>query len=227
MENKNNIKSKLVFYLVVSLMFVMPMNLGFVFAGVDTKGGVADSCSLTPPVDVKSSLVLSAVFMCIPGLIEKGMEWREIKCEAAVCTYTAVSGRVYPEFCKAQAAYKECKYTWGEVFAIPPMAILEYARNFVAQILANPVGVAYAAGIKATRKYATTCGTTKTCTTGFMWTSLLFLAVTDIAGVYQTFKSIEENGVKNYLGLEKESNCEDIEDIKEELEELIKKNESE
>ena len=142
-----DITTKFFVYLIVSLCFIIPMNFGMVSGAVGESDAhredVATACSIDPPVDIKDSLILSIVMMCIPGILEKLMEWKEIKCEMAVCSYEAVKNNLDPAFCTKQGSYKTCKYIMGEVFAMPPLAILEYLRDLIAAVLANPAGYLY------------------------------------------------------------------------------------
>ena len=50
--------------------------------------------------NVKDSLILSIVTMCLPGIIEKAHEWKQIKCESITCSYDAIKAGLDPSFCK-------------------------------------------------------------------------------------------------------------------------------
>lgn len=222
---KNKIISKIFIYMIISLMFIVPMNISF---AVDNAEGASESinkvsavCSPTPPTDVKSSFILSVVFMCLPGILEKTMEKKEIECDLAVCSYEAVKNNLDPSFCEKEAAYKTCKYWAGEIFAIPPLSIMEYIRQKIASILANPIGFAYAAGISALRyELDTVCAGGKPgCDARLIGPGAVILAVNDILAVAQTFMEMMENGFSLFDS--EESSCDQLSEIKEELEGLV------
>lgn len=232
MEKK--IISKICLYLVISLMFIVPINIsyadddGSILGGSDkTIDDVSSTCSLAPPVDVKSSLILSIVMMCLPGILEKTMEWKEIKCDKVVCSYEAVKNNLDPTFCKKEAAYKTCDYIMGEVFALPPMAILDYLRDLIAGLLANPIGMAYGIAVKLARESVSNActwdsgagSTTGVCDSRTVGPQAIILAVNDILAMVQTFKEMMENGF-NFFESE-ESSCEQMSEIREELEGLV------
>lgn len=226
-------------YLVISIVFIFPMTIGSVYAegeevsavGFDkvlnkdtTKKTVSNTCSITPPLNVKSSLILSIVMMCIPGILEKLMEWKNIKCELAVCSYEAVKNNLDPAFCKKMAGYKTCTYIMGEVFAIPPMSILEHLRSLIASVLANPMGIAYSALVKLGREYASkTCGAgaVGACELKTHFPIIGALFINDAIAVVQTFKEMSEMGFAAAFGLGGEDYCDQIGEIREELEGLV------
>ena len=216
--------------LVLSLLFIIPLNMSFVFAeGENTqsvipksKADVSSVCGI--PINVKDSLILSTVTMCLPGMLEKGKEWKENKCQLVVCKYEAITNNLDPSFCEKQDAYKTCKFIVGEMFAIPPMSVVEYARNMMASILANPVGVAYGEVVTASR--ATMYGS---CSLGALCNvvpnvplniAVPIVVVTDAAAVVQTFKDLFENGF-DYLS-PRVDYCERLPEIKEEMETILK-----
>ncbi|MCA9459267.1 MAG: hypothetical protein KC550_01830 [Nanoarchaeota archaeon] len=224
MENKINTKTfGMLLALILSLIFITPLSISSVYAEdapVKTykpKGEVkANICG--GGVNTKDSLVLSIVTLCLPGILEKTYEWKQIKCETIKCSYEAVKNDLDPSFCKKQEGYRTCKYVVGEMFALPPMSILEYWRNAIAQLMANPIGVAYAAGVSAARYYlfehphpydSLTDGA-----------AAIFLAVSDIISIIQTISDMFENGF--FPPLDPENACDGIEDIQAELEEVVR-----
>ncbi|MCA9496924.1 MAG: hypothetical protein KC589_08310 [Nanoarchaeota archaeon] len=224
MENKINSKTFSILALILSLVFITPLSISSIYAAEDEPAKVYKSKSQVKTnicgggVSTKDSLVLSIVTLCLPGILEKTYEWKQIKCETIKCSYEAVKNDLDPSFCKKQEGYRTCKYVVGEMFALPPMSILEYWRNAIAQLMANPMGIAYAAGVAGARYYlfehphpynALVDGAAAT-----------FLAVSDIMAIIQTLSDMFENGF--FPPLEAENACDGIEDIQSELEEVVK-----
>lgn len=240
------IKTNIVLFMVLSMIFIMPFQLGSVFAetayqeGPDvedrtnTGGGSAfttrqqaSNLCTGGDTNVKDSLVLSIVTLCLPGILEKGMEWRENKCFAAKCYYNAVSNGLDPSFCVAQDDYRTCKYIVGELFALPPMAILEYFKQMITNILANPVGILWSAATKVSR--LTVYGSCGPASTGIMCQAAMnmpyglatgILVVTDAISIVNIIMDIFENGIFSTFDGE-EDMCEGIDDIREEMEQIL------
>ena len=209
----NNI---IMLFFVLSLAFIGPIELGFAAEStnnVATRAEIGNSCNIVPPVNVKDSLVLSVVMMCIPGVLEKAQEYRNIKCEAVVCKYEAVKNSLDPAFCEKEASFDTCKYIVGEVFAIPPMSILEHFRKLIADALANPIGLAYSALSIAARKHITTCTNSWIC-----GAEAILLSINELSSIYQTFADMSENGFFSDSG---EDYCSKIDGIVSELEEIV------
>lgn len=210
-------------YLVFSLVLVVPFSTSFVFAEpnpIKAKpvGEIQQNCG--GPVNVRDSLVLSVVSMCLPGILEKTHEWRQNKCQKAVCYYEAVSNELDPSFCIEQDAYKTCTFIVGEVFAMPPLAILDYYRQAMANLLANPIGLAWSTGAKLGREKLSKC-TSTACKPLVLGPTALFLFATDALAIAQTIMDIMENGFFP-PGIEDDRNyCEQLPEIKEEMERIL------
>lgn len=228
--NKNKSAYFWITLLVVSLVFLIPLNIGNSYAiqsntgtkgyqnNYETKETIESSCSIVPQTNPKDSLLLSIITLCLPGILEKIQELRQIKCDFAVCQYEAIKNGLSPEFCKKDKGYRECKFIVGEIFAIPPMSILENMRQIMANILANPVGMAYSVTVVAARKYAISCQ--GTCSSSYAWIPLTLLAVTDISSAVQTIKDLTSEAYNPFPQFE--SSCEKLEDIQKEMKEIIK-----
>ncbi len=210
-------------FFTMSLLFIMPMELSYAAEGDPTasKAEIASDCSIVPPVNVKDSLVLSVVMMCIPGVLEKAQEYRNIKCEAVVCKYEAVKHSIDPAFCEADAGYNTCKYIVGEVFAVPPLSILEHFRKLIADALANPVGTAYSALSIGARLKLKSCAASGTCDSIVVGAPAILLAINELASVYQTFADMSENG---FFPDSQEDYCSQMEDIVSEMQEIVDSN---
>lgn len=205
-------------YLILSLVLVVPLSTSLVFAEriqSETVEQVNQDCGA--PTNVKDSLILSVVSLCLPGILEKTYEWKQIKCQNVVCYYEAVSNELDPSFCIDQYSYQTCNFIVGDIFTIPPMAMLDYYREAISNLLANPVGAAWSITAKLARNYLNKC---VDCRTNIVGPSILFLFVTDLSSLIQTFRDMSENGFITPGG-KPEDYCEQIPEIKEEMEKII------
>ncbi len=221
MERINFLKINFIFFVLLSLLLVFPINIAnasYDF-GTHTKGEQDALCGANAGSDVRNSLVLSIVTLCLPGILQKIYDWNQIKCQEVQCMYDAVENHLDPSFCTRTKSYEVCTMIIGEVFAIPPMAILDYYRKIVSRIISNPAGilwsVAYNAAnlnLKATYpKHSPIVGA-----------EAVFVGITNIARAVQDLVDIMKYGffppgIKNG-----EDYCKDMDKIKKEMEEIVK-----
>ncbi len=212
-------------FLTLSLSFIIPYQIGQVYgadattltkADTSTKAEIASTCSLVPPANPKDSLVMSVVTLCLPGVLEKAKQWKDIKCEEVVCSYEAVKNSLSPGFCAKEAGYKVCTYVVGEIFAIPPMSIVESLKEKIASIIANPAGFVYSVAIGVIRKQVATMS----CKTPISFQSVV-LGINDIAAGTKELKDMIDNGF-SFNTDETQDYCSQMGDIVEELETIIK-----
>ena len=98
--------------------------------------------------------------------------------------------------------------------------ILDYYRQMIADLLANPIGIAYGAAVTYSKIVLRGCAASGTCELGTTHTAMaLFVAATDILSVVQTLKQLFENGFDGFFG--EDSVCEEIDDIRSEMEEIL------
>lgn len=207
--------SAFIIFLIVSCIFLFPLNIGIANAAEPTRQEAA--ATLCGPFDVRDSLVLSIVSMCLGGVLEKTHQWKEIQCQSIVCHYEAVKYGLDPTFCEKQEEYLTCSYIVGELFAFPPLAVLDYWRNAIAQVIANPVGFLWSVAAKKARAYLAGCKDIA-CSPKFVYASASFLIVTDIAGVINTLMQMFENG---FFGGSEASACERVPEIRREMQEIL------
>ncbi len=110
---------------------------------------------LTRYMNIQDSLVLSTVFVCLPGIVYNLDKYRQIKCLYADCLENGVGNDGLPlTACEDQKAYATCKYVTGEIFAvIPYTALADHFISIVKNIFSNPfliVGVGIGAYCWAT-----------------------------------------------------------------------------
>ncbi|MFC1754992.1 hypothetical protein ACFL96_16635 [Thermoproteota archaeon] len=80
----------------------------------------------------RNSLILSILTICIPGILLKLKEMRDIECLYLLCLKTAVPAGTPVQACTMMRSYQWCVFIWGEIFHIIPFADL--IKNMLAQI---------------------------------------------------------------------------------------------
>ncbi|HLF54715.1 MAG TPA: hypothetical protein VI612_03270 [Candidatus Nanoarchaeia archaeon] len=99
----------------------------------------------TQPLDIKDSLILSTICLCLPGIISNVEKMRQIQCFKAVCLHDYVKQQGYPtSFCNQMYNYFWCTYVAGEIFALVPFsAFFEDLLQKSINIVTDPVGAAF------------------------------------------------------------------------------------
>lgn len=209
-------------YLVITLIFITPLNISAVY-GTENDGKksvqtVGECRSKGFKFNVKESLLFSILTLCIPGILERLYEWKQIKCKAVKCYYDAIVDGINPEYCKTVRSYEEC------VFVVQDLLlgqIVEYFRKIVDTILKDPIFFAVSIGVYLTRKFvkANCCaGGGTQC-----MASAVALASYDIVGTAMEIKSIFEN-FGEIFNPRVDDYCDDIDEIKEKAMEILGEN---
>jgi len=89
--------------------------------------------------DPKDSLLLSALFLCIPGLIKNFNKMTEVECQYLICVQQYMPQGVPILMCEKLRAYQWCMFIYGEIFNLIPFA--KFIQNMIQQVLqmlANP-----------------------------------------------------------------------------------------
>ena len=96
------------------------------------------------PLDKKwfnpeSSIILSVVYLCIPGITYNLQKARVIDCQYISCLKETENGMPI-EICTRQRSYSYCKYVWGQIFHLIPFAdaISNIGQN-VLKALSHPL----------------------------------------------------------------------------------------
>jgi hypothetical protein len=212
------------------IIFMLPSQI----YALEAKGAIKEKSQVqnicTGGVNVKDSFILSVVTLCLPGILEKIEEKRQIECQAVVCRYESVKFGLDPAYCIDQQAYLTCSVIVGEIFALPPLAMIDYYREGVANVLANPIGVAYGIAVTAARKSVSgSCAASG----GFLCdvssniplqVAVPLLTVTDALSVVNTLTGLLENGFESLDDKGYVDYCEQLPDIKAEMEEILASN---
>ena len=180
----------------------------------------ASSCQgNAPSLNIKDSLILSVTTACLPGVLEKAEEYKQIKCELVVCKYNALKSGLSPAFCEEQSQYKTCKYVKGEIFAMPGVNVFEQIRSTIAQYLANPEALGLAIAKETTRNLVEGC--TGQCISPLVAVGSWSLAISDLAAYAQRMQNIIENGIDGLGARSGENFCEQVPEIEEEVDKIL------
>lgn len=108
--------------------------------GLGAAGGMKEAGT---QVDVKNSIILSTVCLCLPGIIYNLEKLRQIQCFKATCYYDKVREEGYPtSFCEGMYGYLLCQYAVGQVFSLLPFVqFFDKAMNIVVDLITNPVAL--------------------------------------------------------------------------------------
>ncbi len=93
------------------------------------------------PWNIKDSLILSALCLCIPGVIYNLDKWRQVECFKAVCYHDYVKGEGYPvSFCDDMHGYLQCALVIGEIFSwLPFAAFFDQLIQMTIDLITDPV----------------------------------------------------------------------------------------
>ena len=214
------IKLVVLLSLVLSITFLVPYNLGYAndngAEGVSmTRGDCAES--LSPDINVKDSLILSLISLCLPGVLENLLEYEEIMCEEVVCKYEALSHGLDPSHCSAQKSYKLCNYVMGEVFNnIPWVNFYEQATDAIAAYWAQPEAIIPAANRQYYENHVAECS--GSCDSPMITISSTLLAVTNVAAIADRISYMSEHGFDFDPD---ERFCDHLDDIQDEIDDIL------
>ena len=96
------------------------------------------------PSSPKDSIVLSLATGCIPGIISGIHNYRQIKCQYALCLRDSGTNNLPIKACEDSQNYMFCKFVLGEVFQLIPLA--KFFRGLTTQfssLLKDPLGLIF------------------------------------------------------------------------------------
>ena len=160
--------------------------------------------SLIPYPDAKSSLILSTVTLCVPGILENLNRMKIVQCQYMGCLYDQV-GMGMPKFtCDKVRSYEECKFWAGEIFALIPFsAVAKQFGALLKQILTDPL-VLVTTSLRLVCDYGAihiSKEAVAACNIAYLPPTLM-RAVNDLAKIYETITNWEKI-------FEKSDQCED------------------
>lgn len=223
MENNKYTINFALSFLIVSLVFIIPMNSSVIFAfGKEKAQDAQNMCSGGNPLsNPKDSLILSIVTLCLPGILEKVEDYKQIKYQTIQCYYNSLKYHEHPaSMCDAQEGYRVCKYVVGELFALPPFAFLEMIKNSIADVLANPSGLLIGATHYGLKSVVKSCEATMCPGTPANWIASTTLTAYDITDAYQTITETIENAP--WSDANRQDYSSGIDNIKKKMEKIVK-----
>ena len=186
------------------------------------------------PLDVRDSLILSIGFLCLPGIIDKLIEYREIECQYAICSYNSIIynsddsfNQNFNENCLNYKNYKTCTYVLGEISAIPLVKIIDNIKKAIYTFLSNPLSVLVAGYRHYIKTVCFGKGTTVVVKSGLCWSPFvgvfsLYLVSIDIPYAEKRLRDIA-NSPPSFKSA---SSCFQIDEIEDELLKIIEDYES-
>jgi len=89
--------------------------------------------------DVKNNVYLSAITLCVPGIIHNLEKYRQIQCFYGYCLQDLTATGIPAASCEKQKAYMECKYFVSPAFKIFSLVnIFDNFMNMVKNIISDP-----------------------------------------------------------------------------------------
>ena len=186
------------------------------------------------PLDVRDSLILSIGFLCLPGIIDKLIEYREIECQYAICSYNSIIynsddsfNQNFNENCLNYKNYKTCTYVLGESSAIPLVKIIDNIKKAIYTLLSNPLSVLVVGYRHHIKTVCFDKGTTVVVDSGLCWSPFvgvfsLYLVSIDIPYAEKRLRDIA-NSPPSFKSA---SSCFQIDEIEDELLKIIEDYES-
>ncbi|MBT4538752.1 hypothetical protein HOC32_00540 [Candidatus Woesearchaeota archaeon] len=160
------------------------------------------SCPITAPArDIKENLYLSALGLCVPGIIENMEELRQIKCRTLYCYEEEVPANIATiDSCDKLESLLKCKFFYGELWYILPFSqAWDNIWSSLQRAIADPLAVAHTVslGICGTLCLTGENGLSAGCSlTYYIWDVIGY--VEQIAGFFTTLVGEFEEGGSNY-----------------------------
>jgi len=107
---------------------------------IDIRNTVKLDSTYSQNFDVKNSLILSTICLCLPGIIHNLNKLRQIKCQKALCMKREVRDNgLPPSVCNDIEGYLMCTFVIGDIFnLIPAFRVFSQFSNLLADIFSNP-----------------------------------------------------------------------------------------
>ena len=93
--------------------------------------------------DVKDSLVLSSISLCVPGIVHNVRKIQQSECGYALCLLDAEQGRVPASYCEYAKGVSYCEIYASELFNFVPFGLVAKDVSFsINQYLKSPITIA-------------------------------------------------------------------------------------
>ncbi|MBN2880620.1 hypothetical protein JXM83_01080 [Candidatus Woesearchaeota archaeon] len=108
----------------------------------DGLNDVARFGDILPPIsagtaDWKNSFIASVSCACLPGIIERLQELRQIECNYMTCLQEKATMGLSVSSCRVDRAQFTCKYWSGELMALGPMRVVDAYINSIADSISQ------------------------------------------------------------------------------------------
>jgi len=113
------------------------------FKMVPGLGPAAAEAGISIFPNIKDSLILSIVCLCLPGIVYNLEKLRQVNCFKAVCLHDYVKEQGYStEFCDEMHGYLTCMFVYGELFSLLPFtAFFEKLVDMAVTFISDPVAI--------------------------------------------------------------------------------------
>lgn len=210
-----NIKKKLItICLIITLLFG---SFSMSFALKIEPVSVSQCEGLFSGFNADDNLIASIIGLCLPGVLKNIDRLQQNECEQILCEYEAAQRGLSPILCAKKAAYNTCVIT-GEGYDVVEGILIGSIRNQIKQVLENPLGLGIDFIKKKLAKRIAACKGVKPCLANEKAANI-GLAIIEGAGAIQSLQSLVSQ-FEN-IGEEQKSACEQLEDIRPELEKVI------
>ncbi|MFP4423805.1 MAG: hypothetical protein ACLFP2_01085 [Candidatus Woesearchaeota archaeon] len=164
----------------------------------EQEGGSTGGNAGLSGADKKDSLILSLVFLCIPGIVQKTKELRDMYCYKGSCYIQSMKVNVPQSACDEQFDYMTCNFIVGETMSIvmlifPWGGILKQIMQEIKDMLTDPFSLLFGGYELFVCQYM---GTSSYWACGFPKAIGTLLVTID--QVTQMFESLGEMGDETY-----------------------------
>jgi len=165
-------------------------------------------------VNVKDSLVLSILCLCLPGIIYNLDKLRQIDCFKSVCLYDYVKQQGYPaSFCDEMHDYLVCTFVMGEIFSLIPFVnFFDKLMDMVITFITDPWSIFTVALGSICNE---SCADETTSFLSFFTLCALIKTVSVVAEAIAAVQKYQET--KDSFGSVGNTYCDRMEDIKDEM----------
>lgn len=209
------------YFFILSLIF---LSFSFVYADLGSQN-VGNSITVSEcqglfaaGFDPHDNLKSSIMGLCLSGIIVNLNKLEQNQCEKIICEYNAARQGLSPIACAKQSAFNTCMIKGGGFEIVEGILIGALRRN-IRQVLEDPIAFGISRIQDALKQQVATCPK-GVCTSPGSKAASIALAVLELPHVVETVEHLIKQ-LKSLGSIFDDSACEQLEDIKKELEQLI------
>lgn len=104
---------------------------------------VSESSGISIMPNIKDSLILSTLCLCLPGIVYNVEKLRQVHCFRTVCLYDYTKQQGYPvDYCDEMHDYFVCTFVVGEIFSMLPfVGFFDKLIDMVVTFISDPVAL--------------------------------------------------------------------------------------